>query len=249
MNLSKLSIAFQILHKFGFFSGVKYILHRLIAKSTVFIKTKNIKIPVKIRFATTDVHVFEQIFLFNEYGFDIDFEPNFIIDAGANVGYSAIYFANRFPNSKIISIEPEEKNFEILKENIKHYPNIYAINSALWPEEEELYINDRGTGAWGFNVKADKKSDTQIRSTTITKLIEESEFDIIDILKIDIEGSEKALFERSYKNWINKTRLISVEIHDYIEKGSSKAIFNAFSQYHFDLSQRGEYLIFTNTNL
>ena len=161
--------------------------------------------------------------------------------------YSAIYFANRFPNSKIISIEPEEKNFKILKENIKHYPNIYAINSALWPEEEELYINERGTGAWGFNVKADKKSDTQIRS--ITKLIEESEFDIIDILKIDIEGSEKALFERSYKNWINKTRLISAEIHDYIEKGSSKAIFNAFSQYHFDLSQRGEYLIFTNTNL
>ena len=59
---------------------------------------------------------------------------------GLIVYYSAIYFANRLPNSKIISIEPEEKNFEILNENIKHYPNIYAINSALWPEEEELYL-------------------------------------------------------------------------------------------------------------
>ena len=41
------------------------------------------------------------------------------IDAGANIGLTSIYFANKFPNAKIVALEPEIDNYIILQKNIQ----------------------------------------------------------------------------------------------------------------------------------
>jgi len=82
------------------------------------VRIKKIKAPFFLRLKTTDLPTFDQVFFYKEYDFDTAKSPNIIIDAGANIGLAAIYFANRYPNAKIIALEPEQSNFRILKENV-----------------------------------------------------------------------------------------------------------------------------------
>jgi cephalosporin hydroxylase len=63
-----------------------------------------------LRLGTTDVAAYEHVFIHDEYGFLLAREPSVIVDAGANVGMSAVYFANRFPSAEVIAIEPEPSN-------------------------------------------------------------------------------------------------------------------------------------------
>jgi FkbM family methyltransferase len=85
--------------------------------------------------------------------------PEFIIDAGANIGLASVYFASRFPNARILAIEPERKNFEILVKNVERYPNVQPILGALWGERAEVEVVDRGLGNWGFMIEASSDSE------------------------------------------------------------------------------------------
>jgi len=61
-----------------------------------------------LRKGTSDKKVFREVFLFKIYNFPWpDNPPKIIIDAGANIGLSSIFFANRFPDAMIIAVEPE----------------------------------------------------------------------------------------------------------------------------------------------
>jgi FkbM family methyltransferase len=72
--------------------------------------------------------------------------PPVIIDAGANVGLCAVFYANRFPDARIIAIEPEPSNYEMLKKNTAPYPNITTVHAALWKENGPLRLFDTGEG-------------------------------------------------------------------------------------------------------
>jgi tRNA G46 methylase TrmB len=75
----------------------------------------DIKFPFYLRVPSSDVETFEQIFIRQDYNFDVKKSPKTIVDAGANIGLASLYFASKFPNSNIVAIEPEESNFELLK--------------------------------------------------------------------------------------------------------------------------------------
>lgn len=92
-----------------------------ITPSEVVINHECAKYPFIVRNQTSDVEIFEQIFIRQEYNFTVNKPPEVIVDAGANVGFASIYFASKYPNSKIIAIEPEESNFRLLKKNTDSY--------------------------------------------------------------------------------------------------------------------------------
>ena len=73
--------------------------------------------------------------------------------------------------------------------------------------------------------------------------------DLVDILKIDIEGSEKEIFEQGFEEWLPFTKILIVETHDRYKQGSSKAVLKAVSAYNFSLEVSGENLIFYNNDL
>ena len=71
----------------------------------------------------------------------------------------------------------------------------------------------------------------------------------IDILKIDIEGAEKELFSSGFENWLPRTKILFVEVHDDMKKGSSKSVFNATSKYNFRFTMQHENLVFINEDI
>ena len=210
----------------GFTEGTRFFLASF-SKNSKKMKGHQVKIsilgilhPIKIRMGTSDYDVFKQIFVNEEYNFPIHLNPKLIIDGGANVGYASIYFANKFNDATIFAVEPEKSNIDLLRENTYYYPNIKIIESAIWDENTTLKIKDVGFGEWAFMVeKAHPEDPNSFKAITIQKLLEESGYNKIDILKLDIEGSEKEIFLKNYEEWLGKVCILVIELHDRMKPG------------------------------
>ena len=234
--------------KYGFMALFLNARLRHTSNSEIVIKEKGFKYPIFIRTKTSDIHVFNQIFRSREYDLNYKINPQIIIDLGANTGLSSVLFANKFPESKIIAVEPEKSNYEYLLKNTEYYKNITCLNKAIWNETKQLNIIDSGRGEWGFiteeqNPASDLKEFLTISSVSMNDILEMFSIENIDILKIDIEGAEVNLFKDNYNNWISKVKLLIIELHDRWKPGSAKAFFNAMINYDFEFDFHHENVI------
>ena len=225
---NKLSLIFFHIEKFGFINGLIICLKiyfRLLSK----IKIPNIKFSFKLRPNTTDVRIFWQFFLEEQYNIKINFTPEYIIDAGANIGLFSIFMKNKFPNSKIICIEPDEKNFAILNENTKKYDNIFLEKKGLWNKNAVLKISNMSDSNCSGLV-VEENNNGNIESINMKNLIDNYNMNCIDILKIDIEGSEKEIFNDN-PDWLTKVKILIIELHDDKKSGCAFTFFNALQTY------------------
>jgi FkbM family methyltransferase len=199
-----------------------------------------VKHPVHIRVRTTDASIYREILLCGEYGnFDLPFTPTTIVDVGANIGMASIYYAHRYPGARIISIEAEDSNFEMLRKNVAAYPNITPIHVALWNRDGFVNVRqpDPATGAfgkWGFVTS--EEPGCQVRAITMRTLMTERIIGSIDLLKVDIEGAEKEVFESC--DWMSQVRALVIELHDRFKPGCAAAVASVTSGY--SKSERGE---------
>jgi FkbM family methyltransferase len=170
--------------------------------------------------------------------------PDVIIDCGANIGLSAVWYANTYPDARIIAIEPDSKNFSFLKKNTLAYPNVICLNKAVWPYETSMSIVDKGTGNWSLQtIESTTESVNEVDAVSISDVMDQFKIDFIDILKIDIEGAEKELFSKNYESWLSKTGVIAIELHDNIDENISKVFYSAISGRKYKQYYNGEYLI------
>lgn len=205
--------------------------------------------PISLRKGKTDRITFREIFIRKEYHIDFpsDFKPGFIVDAGANIGLTTVVFANRFPDAKIISIEPDDDNFRLLQRNTSRYRLVTPIRAAIWKSEEMVSIEDHGFGERGFMI-SQANGDDVLQATTVDTLMKKFNVALIDILKMDIEGSEREVFSGNFHQWLPNIRCLIIELHDRMKPGCSKAVLGAINQYNFSLEVRGDNLIFYNQN-
>lgn len=188
-----------------------------------------IRHPFWVRVPSTDVPTLDQIVVRREYEFDVGRPPAVIVDAGANVGLASIYFSTRYPEARIIAIEPEESNLEILERNIAPHGNITLVRGALWHENARLDLVDPGLGKWAFMTQArggpEERFGPRVQDVQGMTLCREHGLDHIDILKMDIEGAEREVF-RDPSAWIGKFDALIVELHDRMKPGCSRSFYN-----------------------
>jgi len=232
-----MSSFFTSLKKYGLGKGLKMYLYLKIKRKKE-LSIPNIKHKVRLRPGTNDYSVVKQIFTRGEY--EVDYEsligyPEVIIDAGAHIGLSAVFFANRFPDSKIIAIEPSKENYRLLVDNTNRYPNIIPCNFALWNSRTSVNVVESGYGEWAYMVEEanNRNKSTMTQGISMSDLIKEYKIGSIDILKMDIEGSEKEIFSDVSTFWLKKTKLIAIELHDRLRPGSKMAFLDAMKQYTF----------------
>lgn len=201
--------------------------------------------PVTLRRNSTDVKVFREVFLFQEYKLPVA-EPRVIVDGGANIGLTSIYFSIRYPGATIYAVEPSESNFASLKENTQSEDRIVPILTGLWSSDGWLRITDEKEHAWAFTVTETTADDPKgFAATTITTLLKRYELGTIDLLKLDVEGAERELFRKNH-DWLSHTRWIAMELHDWIQPDTSKTVFSTLSAYWFTTQVRGGILLFNN---
>ena len=156
---------------------------------------------------------------------------------------------NIFPNAKIFSIEPDIDNNRQLKKNIEGYNDIIAINAGLWGQNTNLKVSNKDNGNWGITVCEDRLNG-DIPAISIDSLLKNYDIPYIDILKLDIESSEKNIFMSDCSNWLPKVRMMVIELHDFLEPGCSKQFFSSILSNYEDFSYyvSGENSIIVNNN-
>jgi len=231
---------------FGF-NGPKFLWKKKFNKSgLVDIKPKGYAHPIYLRNKTSDVPMFYYIFQAKEYDMNFDFKPKIIMDCGAHVGLGAVFFAKKYPAAMIYAVEPEKSNFDLLVKNTESYPNVKCLNYGIWNKTTNLKIIDIGSGNWGYMTEeVDFKDETSIEALSIEEIMNRFGIEAIDICKINIEGTEKELFEKNYEKWLPKTKAIIIELHDGMREGFTKSFLSAMMNYDFSLSPYGSYLVCT----
>lgn len=240
---SKIGRVWMYIRKFGFLKAMRLILSLKSKKEFSTFQYGNH--PIYIRNHTSDVQAFEQIFLTEDYDFSLkNISPKLIVDAGANVGYASVYFANKFPDATILAVEPESGNFRMLERNTSNYPNVRSVKSAVWNEDTYLRVIDNGQGSWAFTVES-CSADTpgSFKATSISTLLKSTSLQEIDILKMDIEGAEKEVFTSNYESWLGHVKVMIVELHDRIKEGTSDVFYKAIDGHKFSIQEKGENLI------
>lgn len=182
--------------------------------------------------------------------FDRDYDGN-IVDAGGYIGTSAIALAQYYPKAKITVVEPSSRNLDILKKNVRKFENINVVHGALTVgDEPELLLKDRGTGEWGFTLVTKPQDRHEAQNVEKVKCYRIDALGVeakdIGILKLDIEGGEKDLFDRD-REALAEIPAIIAELHDRILDGCSAAFFG-FSANRWVIDNGGEKYISLRRN-
>lgn len=201
---------------------------------------------VSIRARTSDMQVFDQIFGRREVEFGLTSPPSLIVDAGANIGLASVYFAIRFPRARIVALEIDDGNFELLVGNVAAYPNVVPMKRGLWSHRTSLVIENPQAEQWAFRGAERKEGHAESRSIPalgVLDLLSELGASRIDLLKMDIEGGEREVLGESARSWIDKIDTLAVELHDRWVPGCTEALTSAISLIPNSVTDVGEYKV------
>ena len=195
-----------------------------------------------IRSGTTDLECLKKVFVYGDYRLPFDQFPPLIVDAGANIGMATLYFAHQYPLAQIVAIEPEPSNFEMLQRNCSGLPNVILLQGALWSSNSPLEIEDLTVEAWMFKVteQTGEHGAVGVAAITILDILKRVGAQHIDLLKLDIEGAELKLFSDGADEWIDRVRMIAIELHDRFLPGCAQAFYSVLASRKFIQEVKGE---------
>lgn len=158
---------------------------------------------------------YKEIFLNKIYNFNSDTDKPYIIDVGANIGLSVIFFKMLYPNSKIIAFEADPYIFKFLEKNIhgNGFTDVILVNKAAWFEDSIIkFSSDKADGGKISNNQNDNL--IAIDAVDISPYLEVKN---IDFLKIDIEGAEEVVLP-ACKKYLPNVKHLFVEYHSSIDQ-------------------------------
>lgn len=167
-----------------------------------------------------------------------------VIDAGANIGAAALFFASIIPDAKIVAIEPEAKNFKLLEMNVEGLP-IETIRAALSATPGLARVVDPGEGHWAYRTEnlgdAAGPHDAVPRQAVAEIYRRHAAACFPFIVKIDIEGGEADVFS-SNTDWVAATPILIIELHDWLlpKRGSARGFLKCVANLDRDFVSIGE---------
>lgn len=202
--------------------------------------------PIFVRARTTDPRVFHQWFGRNALDFGGLQDPRYIIDAGANIGISALYFVSRFPYAHVTALEIEASNFGVLKANTAACRRIDPLHKGLWWREGSLTVANPSAAPWAYRARESscELAEDCVEAVTVAQLIDRLRVDTVDLLKIDIEGGEREVLTIGLDDWIDRVRVIAVELHEKYTSGCTRVVTEALHSRGFRDTRADEYRVF-----
>ena len=164
------------------------------------------------------------------------------IDIGANIGITTIWMAKN--SEKVFSFEPEKQNIKRFKENLEanNINNVELIKKAVSDKKGELELNileSYGHHSLGKVATSKIVGIQKVDVVTLSDFCKEKDIDIIDFLKVDVEGFEIEVF-RGAKELFDKKqiKLIAFEISEVpliILNKTEKEIFDFFDLVNYKI--------------
>ena len=114
------------------------------------VRLKGYSYPIYFRAGTSDLEVIRQVFVEKQYecvGSENDVKT--IVDCGANIGCTSFYFLHRYPNARIIAVEPDSLNFAFCLRNLRPFgERVILVNSGIWSAPIPLRLRSGKIRQW-----------------------------------------------------------------------------------------------------
>jgi FkbM family methyltransferase len=174
-----------------------------------------------LRLRTEDVVA---IFILGAGEYDVDYSPlgelGTLLDLGANVGIASIYLADRLSPTRVVCVEPSPENHRLLAVNLRrNLPQATAMRAAVMPRPGRFRME--AAEEPGELRVVDERGE--VEGLTLEQIIDRAGLDTVDLLKVDIEGGELALFERAGE-WAGRVGAILAEVHPPLSRATALAM-------------------------
>ena len=196
--------------------------------------------PLTIRPTKPDVLVLWQTFGLRQCALSLPSPPTLIVDAGANIGCTAVFLARAYPTARVVAVEPDRGNADLARKNCASYPNVSIVEGAVWPRSVMLEIENPQDESWAFRMREVPLGGERsgMRGLTIDELSNGAR---IDLLKVDIESGERQLFSEETA-WLARVGAMLVELHG---EDCTKTVAEAAHRTGFKaLPPQGEYVVY-----
>lgn len=168
--------------------------------------------PLQIVDAHSFLQMYEEIFEREAYKFISKHEVPYIIDGGANIGLSVLYFKRLYPNSEVVAFEPDRAIFSVLEANVGNVETVTLVRRALWSSETTLNFSPEG--AWSGRIA---QPGDQTKYTVETARLARYLTRPVDFLKLDIEGAETEVLQ-DCSELLGNVEHIFVEYHSFVNQ-------------------------------
>lgn len=177
-----------------------------------------------------DVAALSEIFIDGEYEWEAIPNPKEILDLGAHTGNTALYFHSKYPEARIYAVEASPKNYARLVENTKTIAQIQPIFGAIADKDGTLEFHESKSSLGSSIVHRDESSSVvTVPCFTLETLFSRYTLSHVDLMKIDIEGSEGLLFSTLLPEAFSRS--YSIEVHDDLMAVSREEFLNKFVRY------------------
>ena len=165
--------------------------------------------------------IYKSIFTKKKFnGFKINHDSPLILDCGAHIGITVLYFKQLFPGAKIVAFEPDPIIFKVLEKNVdqNNLKNVKLVNTALSDKEgeETLFVNrTQDILSWGNAIVKNlwynsfEFKTIEVPSLKLSSFIAQQK---VDLIKLNIEGAEGKVL-KEIKNKLSQVNEIVMEFH------------------------------------
>ena len=158
------------------------------------------------------LYTYQELFAHEIYRFaSMNPRPR-ILDCGANIGLSVLYFKRLFPQAEITAFEPDPKIFACLARNVEAYAfsDVALVPKAVWTQETTLTFSQEGADGGHLSESKEGKVVIAVQTVRLRDYLKGK----IDLLKIDIEGAECAVLE-DCRDCLRDVERLFVEYHGF----------------------------------
>lgn len=166
--------------------------------------------------AASFIYMYKDIYEQEIYRFPSSTERPFIIDGGANIGLSVIYFKELYPQARVVAFEPDDQIYAVLERNVQAGgggDDVELLCRALWSSQTSLTFMSEG--ADGGRVARPQDANNKVVETV--RLRDYLGGRRVDLLKLDIEGAETEVLLDCADRLGNVERLF-VEYHSFAQE-------------------------------
>jgi FkbM family methyltransferase len=181
----------------------------------------------------SDAFIFSEVFGHRYYDFPLPFQPVTILDLGANVGFTAIFFARKYPFAQIACVEPMPNNLKMLEENLESndikatiFPSAVAIADGFL----QMVVDTHDYGHKVADIEYGKAIQGEILEVTalsVPTLMKKLSWERISLLKVDVEGYEAVLLKEDCE-WLAFVDAICIECHEGYGEADLRALAQAW---------------------
>ena len=159
--------------------------------------------------------MYDEIFEKEIYKFVSSTETPLIIDGGANIGLSVLYFKRLYPHAKVIAFEPDKNIYATLQKNIQNagIADVRLENKALWSSDTILNFFSEGADSGRLLGEAETLQANPVDAVRLREFLNQR----VEFLKLDIEGAETEVIQDCHDLLVN-VQNIFVEYHSFTNR-------------------------------